>query len=251
MKRTRITLVLAVSVVALLLLTVAVVARPHRQGTSQAAAFSSGALTAPGECPVNTVPNIRYSTNFETGASGWTHNAITGTDTWVLTSTNTHSGSFAWHADDLASISDQRLTSPAVALPAGQNPVMLKFWNWQYMETRPGGCFDGGILEVSNNGGITWTQIVTPNLLTDPYDGPIPIGFNNPLANLDAWCGNSPQPYLNSIVDVSAYAGQTVQFRFRLGSDSSVNRPGWNIDDVVVQSCRFSLKLYLPLVLKH
>ena len=61
--------------------------------------------------------------------------------------------------------------------------------------------------------------------------------LSNPLGGRDAWCGD-PQPYLNSIVDVSAYAGQTVQFRFRLGTDSSVGRPdGWNIDDVVVQSC--------------
>ena len=45
--------------------------------------------------------------------------------------------------------------------------------------------------------------------------------LDNPLGGLQAWCGD-PQPYLNSIVDVSAYAGQTVQFRLRLGTDSSV-----------------------------
>ena len=79
---------------------------------------------------------------------------------------------------------------------------------------------------------------MTTDLLTDPYDGPVSASFSNPLAGLDAWCGD-PQPYLNSIVDVSSYAGQTVQFRFRLGSDSSVGRPdGWNIDDVIVQSCQ-------------
>ena len=40
-------------------------------------------------------------------------------------------------------------------------------------------------------------------------------------------------------MDVSSYAGQTVQFRFRLGTDTSVGRPdGWNIDDVLVQSCQ-------------
>lgn len=200
--------------------------------------FSFRTQAAPGDCSIGTTPNVLYSTDFDTGAAGWTHNAITGTDTWVLTSTNTHSGSAAWYAANLATVSDQRLTSPAVALPAGQNPVVLKFWNWQHMETRTGGCFDGGILEVSNNGGASWTQVVSPSLLTDPYDGPISASFSNPLANLNAWCGNNPQPYLNSIVDVSAYAGQTVQFRFRLGTDTSVGRPGWYIDDVAVRSCQ-------------
>ena len=61
--------------------------------------------------------------------------------------------------------------------------------------------------------------------------------FSNPLAGLQAWCGD-PQDWLNSIVNLSAYAGQTVQFRFRLGSDNGVSREGWTIDDVVVQSCQ-------------
>ena len=39
------------------------------------------------------------------------------------------------------------------------------------------------------------------------------------------------------MVDLDAYAGQTVQFRFRLGTDTSVSREGWYIDDVKVQSC--------------
>ena len=44
--------------------------------------------------------------------------------------------------------------------------------------------------------------------------------------------------YSNVIADVSSYAGQTVQFRFRLGSDSSASDVGWDVDDVMVQSCQ-------------
>ena len=43
---------------------------------------------------------------------------------------------------------------------------------------------------------------------------------------------------MNTIADVSAYAGQTVQFRMRLGSDTSVSDAGWDVDDVTVQSCQ-------------
>ena len=39
-------------------------------------------------------------------------------------------------------------------------------------------------------------------------------------------------------MDINAYAGQTVQFRFRLGTDTGVGREGWTIDDVIVQSCQ-------------
>jgi hypothetical protein len=199
--------------------------------------FSFTTQAAPGDCGAGTSANVLFTDGFESGLGAWTHSG-TG-DTWAITTTPSyvHSGTQAMHATDPAVVSDQRLVSPAVVLPVGQNPITLKFWNFQTLEHRTaGGCYDGGILEVSTNGGTTWTQVPTVNLLTDPYDGAI-TATSNPMNGLQAWCGD-PQPYLNSIADISSYAGQTVNFRFRMGSDSSVGRPdGWNIDDVVVQSC--------------
>ncbi len=207
--------------------------------SAYSAVFNFRTVAAPGDCAAGTTPNILFTDGFKSGIGGWTTSG-TGS-TWAI-STNAsyvHSGAQAMHATDPATVSDQRLVSPSVTLPTGQNPVVLKFWNFQTLESSSAtACFDGGILEVSTNGGTTWTQVPTANLLTDPYDGTVSSSFGNPLATLPAWCGD-PQPYLNSIVDVSSYAGQTVQFRFRLGSDNSVNRTdGWNIDDVIVQSCQ-------------
>ena len=99
-----------------------------------------------------------------------------------------------------------------------------------------GGCYDGGILEVSTDAGATWTQVPAANLLAGPYTGAVSTSFSNPLAGLQAWCGATS--YFNTIADVSAYAGQTAQFRMRLGSDTSVSDTGWDVDDVTVQSCQ-------------
>jgi hypothetical protein len=55
---------------------------------------------------------------------------------------------------------------------------------------------------------------------------------------LRAWCGPNESVYRQTIADMSAYAGETVQFRLRIGTDSSVGRPGWDIDNVTVQSCQ-------------
>jgi hypothetical protein len=74
------------------------------------------------------------------------------------------------------------------------------------------------------------------NLLVGPYSGAVSAGFSNPLAGLQAWCGASA--HFQTIADVSAYAGQTAQFRFRIGSDTSVSDTGWDVDDVTVQSCQ-------------
>ena len=202
---------------------------------SASATFSFTTEPLAGDCNPGSTPVTVYSEDFESGDGGWTHSAGQGSDTWTLSSSNPHSGSMAFHADDVASISDQYLVSPAIVLPSGQSPLTFQFWNYQEMEDGGAGCYDGGILEVSADGGSTWDYL-NSELLTDPYDGPIDGGFQNPLIGFDAWCGD-PQAYLNSIVDIDAYAGQSVQFRFRLGTDSSVSHPGWDVDDVTVQAC--------------
>ncbi|MEO8198447.1 MAG: hypothetical protein ABI689_17175, partial [Thermoanaerobaculia bacterium] len=204
-------------------------------GTSiDSAVFHFSTVAAPGDCASGTVANPVYQYGFEAGASGWTHSG-TG-DTWALSSTNPHSGTALFHANDPAAVSDQRLVSPPVVLPTGQNPVSLKFWHVPNLE--PSGttaCFDGGILEVSTNAGATWTQVPAGSILVGPYKGTVSSSFSNPLAGLSAWCGTTT--YMQTIADLSSYAGQTVQFGLRLGSDSSVTNPGWDIDDLTLQTC--------------
>ena len=197
-----------------------------------AASFHFSTAAAAGDCGAGSTPNVLFSQDFETVADSWTHNG-TG-DTWAVWGANVHSGSAAFHANDPATNSDQRLVSPSVTLPTGQSPLTLRFWNRQVLESRTDGCSDGGILEVSADGGATWSQVTT-GLLTDPYNGP--LAANNPLGKVNAWCGG-PQDWLSSVVSLDTYAGKSVSFRFRVGSNTSVAQEGWTIDDVVVQSCR-------------
>jgi hypothetical protein len=194
-------------------------------------------VAAPGDCTTGTTPNILYTSGFESGLGGWTTPAGVGANTWAISTANSHSGAQHMRGLDPASVTDQRLVSPAVALPTGENPVVLKFWHTPNLENiTAGGCYDGGILEVSTDGGTTWTQVPNANLLVGPYTGAVSAGFSNPLAGLQAWCGSAA--YAQTIADVSAYAGQTAQFRFRIGSDTSVSDTGWDVDDVTVQSCQ-------------
>ena len=197
------------------------------------AVFALTTVPPPGDCGLGALANAVYEYGFESGASGWTSSG-TG-NTWAQSNARVHSGSFSWRGQDVATLSDQRLVSPAVVLPTGQLPLTLQFWNHQTFEPNGGGCWDGGLLEISIDGGTTFTQI-TSGLLTDPYDGP--LGTGNPAAGLSAWCGD-PQDWLESVVDLAPWAGQTVRFRFRATTDGSVGRApdGWYLDDVKVQSC--------------
>ena len=72
-----------------------------------------------------------------------------------------------------------------MALPTGQNPVVLKFWHVPNLENSGAtACYDGGILEVSTDAGATWTQVPAANLLAGPYTGAVSATFSNPLAGL-------------------------------------------------------------------
>ena len=195
----------------------------------------SAAPTGPGDCPPDTVTNTLYQTGFEPGEGGWTSGGTL--DSWAIAGNNAHGGSFHYHADDLSQVSDQRLVSPPVTLPSGQNPITFQFWHVPALEAYgPNACFDGGILEVSNDDGVNWNPVAAPQLLAGPYHGEVSRNYANPLGGLNAWCGVAG--YMNSIADVSSYAGQTVRFGLHLGSDTSVGDTGWDVDDVIVQSCR-------------
>jgi hypothetical protein len=210
-------------------------------GTGPYSAPRSFTTTAPAAgCPLGTSALPAFVESFESGAVNWNHNG-TG-DTWAPSGARVHEGAASFHAAAGALVSDQRLTSPPIALPTGQEPVTVQFWNWQEIQNEitltdtPAhvGCRDGAILEISTDGS-TFTRLET-QLLTDPYDGLVSGGGGNPLAGVAAWCGN-PQDWLNSVADVSAWAGQTVRFRFRLGTDDAVAREGWYVDEMKVQGC--------------
>ncbi len=205
-------------------------------GASDWSAVSSFTTMAlPGDCGLGSLPFVHFFDDMESGAPGWTHSGSG--DSWALTSgiTSPYSGAFVFHANDTPSTTDQRLDSPSVTLPAEGFPITLQYWTYQSIEDSTSGCWDAGILEITTDGGSTWDQLLNVTMLTDPYDGTV-NGSSNPLSGLQGWCGD-PEPWVKSIVDLDAYAGQTVAFRFHLGTDGSVGHDGWDIDDVKVQSC--------------
>lgn len=202
--------------------------------TSQVFSFTT--QPAPGDCADSIPPNVLFFDDIENGDNGWTSSGTQ--NTWQRSGVETNSGSFAWFAEDLPSVSDQLLVSPAVQLPVGELPMVLSFQNSQTLEDNNGtACWDAGLLEISTDDGLNWTQISAAELLTDPYDGAVTTS-TNPISGLSAWCAD-PEDFVRSIVDLSAYQGETVRFRFRVGTDGSVGRAndGWFIDDVQVQSC--------------
>lgn len=196
--------------------------------------FTFRTIAAPGDCAVGTFSTPVYSDNMEGGAQGWTHSAAVGADTWNLSTTRPNSPTTSWQGVDPASTSDQRLVSPTIALPTTLDALNLQFQHWRNMENSGSTeCWDAGILEISLNGGA-FTQVPAAQIQLGGYNGLIRTS-SNPLSGLQGWCNQVE--YEKVVVDLSSYEGQNAQFRFRIGSDSSVGREGWYIDDVAVKGC--------------
>jgi hypothetical protein len=87
-------------------------------------------------------------------------------------------------------------------------------------------------------------------LINDLYDGVVLPDLGNPLAGRVAWCSERDY-WVDAQAELDEYAGKPVTFRFRLGTDSSVNS-SWYIDDVRVQACRDPdvRLIFLPVVLR-
>jgi len=104
------------------------------------------------------------------------------------------------------------------------------------------GCMN---LRISTNGGTTWTVVPT-TALTPAYDRTSLYSFgfqHHEGPNVPGWCGAS-NTWHQELVNLSAWAGQSVKLRFAFASDPSYSTPdnpamfGWQVDNVRVYQNR-------------
>ncbi len=104
----------------------------------------------------------------------------------------------------------------------------LEYSVWFWLES----LWDYGYVEVSTDGGETWTLLETPYTTTENPHGNSygPAYSGQSLAQPDA----TPEGWLRESLDLSAYAGQPILIRFEVITDDAVNQPGMAVDNVCV-----------------
>jgi hypothetical protein len=146
-------------------------------------------------------------------------------------------------APDNDGTADSFLRSPVIALSPGA--AQLSFRHWYNTEL----WFDGGVLEVSINGGA-FTDIVTAggSFGSNGYNDWIETGYGSPIAGRDAWTGNSGG-FVTTVVNLPAAAvSRNVQFQWRMASDESLAEVGWYVDTVKVFGVQSVCCNYAPLL---
>lgn len=174
------------------------------------------------------------STNFSTvafedrisGASNWEFTSPISDDTWQLRLNNTHTGLLSFFARGEDRVTDQILLQEEPVFLDGLNPG-LSFYHQYRTDTD----FDGGVVEISLNGGDDWEDVGADNFIENGYDNELELGSGNPLEGRSAFTGTSNE-FIRSVVDLSAYAGETVLLRFRYATDESGEGEGWYVDDI-------------------
>lgn len=174
---------------------------------------------------VNTATSttLNFFDDMEDGINQW--NPSVGANAFTYSNAQRHSGTYAWFASDPNNASNQTLDfANEVTLPTN---AQLRFWH--KFDTEAG--FDGGVVELSNDGGLTWINLGS-QMTQNGYNDFVPAA-NNPLINGFAF-GGSSNGWIQTVVNLGIFANQGVIIRFRFSSDVLSGGVGWYIDDVVL-----------------
>ena len=190
-------------------------------------------------------PAIAFSQNFDSVAvpalpSGWTtqQTGTTPPAVWATTTTGSDTGPNVAFSNGAATVSSNSLVSPSIALPASAVGATLSFrhaWNFEAGTTAQ---FDGGVLELSTDGGTTFNDVTSVTVggtfTAGGYTGTISSGFSNPLAGRAAW-GKAQATFVTTTLSLPvALNGQTILLRWRAGFDTSAAaaNPNWRVDTI-------------------
>ncbi|MCW5900687.1 MAG: T9SS type A sorting domain-containing protein [Flavobacteriales bacterium] len=173
--------------------------------------------------------------------AGWLNQNLTGTvHPWTTSTTFPFSNPNSAYYEQLTSTtSDNVLVTPPINIVS--TTAQLSFQNSHWItDIFLGTYYDGAVLEISINAGA-WTDIIAAGgaWVTGGYSHVLAAGTSNPLQGRAAWAGISAGGtgnYFTTTVDLpAAAAGQSIQLRWRYGTDNLDGAGSdWLVDNVQI-----------------
>lgn len=145
-------------------------------------------------------------------------------DTWDA-SPVVHTSPYSLKATGTATVSEQTLTSLITYAISGH--VEFSFWNYYNTETSR----DGGVVELSTDNGTSWFD-AGPYIISNGYNSTIMAATT--LDYKQAYSGKS-NGFVQTVINLSSFAGKEIKFRFRFVADNSISSNGWYIDDILIK----------------
>jgi hypothetical protein len=191
-------------------------------------------------CPAGTVPTgtTAFHDDMEGGLGNWTMSNSGSGQNWVAWNATygpiygpyATSGVESLFGENVDFTNDQR-AAITVSVPPGQ-----PYLHFRHAFEFEAPNYDGGVVEYTTDGGANWNDAGDLIDAGQAYNGTIYLMDTNPRAGQLAFIGSS-HGYVSSRLDLGTLAGQNVQFRWRLGTDSIISAVGWLLDDVRVYAC--------------
>jgi hypothetical protein len=165
-----------------------------------------------------------FSDSAESGMSGWTTGGTGGNWTTVSTISHSPSHSFTESAGgNYSNYANVWMRSSTIDLTNTAN-AELTFWTRWDIESD----WDFALVEISTNGGTSWTHLVGQYMSAASGIGVQTLGLHGYDGRQDFW--------VEEKINLNYYCGQNVMIRFRLITDSGVTEDGWYVDDVVIKT---------------
>ena len=196
-------------------------------------------------CPTGTMksPSKLFFDDFENGAGQWQFGAYLGHPRWGIAYGYAANGKYSLYGNDFDSTVGYQVSDSYASLkndvivPGGVSTYLFFRHSYgfeYYTEDYGNHPFDGGVVEYSINGGLTWASASSLFNAGQKYSGT--LYKSNPLSGMTAYT-NTSQGYVSTRYTLGGLAGKPVRFRWRMATDSSGASLGWVVDDVEIYSC--------------
>jgi len=154
--------------------------------------------------------------------------------------TTTHSFPYCWctkRVENYSTSSNSILYPPRMSI-AGCGQPIFDWWQWMEADSN----FDGGLVEISTDDGISWSPVEPENGYTTPA-----LGAGSALAGYPAFTGNIDEWEYQSI-DLSPFISYgEVWLRFHFAANTSTEQAGWYVDDIGIHDSYGYLTGYVDL----
>jgi Zn-dependent metalloprotease len=195
-------------------------------------------------CGSEGTPAPAFFDDLENTASGnWTKQTFQGPNVFFypqdpnpleFDATYARSGTKNIWGFDGGGVSDSAIAmTKSISVPGGGR---MHFDHAHGFETGEGNEYDGGVIEYSTDGGLSWKDAGNLIEAGDDYGGTIFTKSGNPLAGRPAFVGDSAG-YGSTRLNLSSLAGKRIRFRFRIGTDEAQEDYGWFIDNIEIYHC--------------
>jgi subtilisin family serine protease len=164
--------------------------------------------------------------------SYWGHGGVN--DVWCTTLNRTWNNEVVWYCGNPSTRKYPNnchawLDTPAFLVKADGGILFRQWLKFEYDPTiTDNHCWDGAVLSVSVDNGRSFTSIEPvggyPNLIVDNVESPFEPNRPCLYGRGEGW--------QTLLIDLRAYAGQTVIVRFEFGSDAASTDEGWYVAGV-------------------